>query len=52
MVSTRVPYYDSTDFQKISDQIEGLGIATLKQQYMNAPYRDDGDAHYWVYEVQ
>ena len=50
VVSTRVPYYDTTDFQQVSDLIEADGVAVLRKSYMNAPYRDDGDAHYWVYE--
>lgn len=50
VLSTRVPYYDTTDFQQVSDRIEAEGVAVLKKSYMNAPYRDDGDAHYWVYE--
>ena len=50
VVSTRVPYYDTTDFQQVSDRIETDGVAVLRKSYMNAPYRDDGDAHYWVYE--
>ena len=51
VASTRIPYYDTTNFQTISDQIQADGIARLIKQYKNAPYRDDGDAHYWVYEV-
>ena len=51
VISTRLPYYDTTDFQQVSDRIEKEGIAILKQRYMNAPYRDDGDAHYWIYEA-
>ena len=50
VISTRVPYYDTTDYQQVSDRIEAEGVAVLKKSYMNAPYRDDGDAHYWVYE--
>ena len=50
IVSTRVPYYEMTDFQQVSDRIEAEGIAVLKKFYRNAPYRDDGDAHYWIYE--
>ncbi len=50
VISTRVPYYDTTDYQQVSDRIEAEGVAVLRKRYMNAPYRDDGDAHYWVYE--
>lgn len=51
VISTRVPYYKETNFQAVSDQMQEEGLLTLKSHYMNAPYRDDGDAHYWVYEV-
>lgn len=51
VLSTRIPYYDSTNFQQVSDQLVQEKKADLLQQYMNAPYRDDGDAHYWVYSV-
>jgi len=51
ITSTRVPYYNSTDYQQVSDNMEAEGIVKLKLLQKNAPYRDDGDAHYWVYEV-
>ncbi len=51
VLSTRIPYYDTTDFQQVSDQLVRNRKVDLVQQYMNAPYRDDGDAHYWVYKV-
>ncbi len=51
VTSTRIPYYDGTNFQEVSDQIQSEGKANLLAQYMDAPYRDDGDAHYWVYKV-
>lgn len=52
VISTRIPYYDQTNYQEVSDRIETEGVATLIQKFGNAPYRDDGDAHYWIYEVQ
>jgi 2-polyprenyl-3-methyl-5-hydroxy-6-metoxy-1,4-benzoquinol methylase len=52
VISTRIPYYAQTNYQEVSDQIERDGIAILKQCHRDAPYRDDGDAHYWIYEVQ
>lgn len=51
VTGTRIAYYENTNYKAVNLQIEAEGIATLKAQYMNAPYRDDGDAHYWVYEV-
>lgn len=52
VISTRVPYYNQTAYQAVSDQIGNDGVATLQHSFCDAPYRDDGDAHYWVYEVQ
>lgn len=49
IVSTRVPYYNTTEFQQVSDDITTAGIVELIKCYWDAPYRDDGDAHYWVY---
>jgi len=49
VISTRVPYYDSTAYQAESDLAVTTGSVTLSEQWMDAPYRDDGDAHYWVY---
>lgn len=51
VLSTRIPYYDTTQFQQVSDQLIYEQKIDLVQQYMSAPYRDDGDAHYWVYKV-
>lgn len=51
VISTRVPYYDSTDFQRQNDLAITNDHIQLVEQVMNAPYRDDGDAHYWVYSV-
>ena len=52
VISTRIPYYEQTNYQDISDRIETEGVATLVKKLDNAPYRDDGDAHYWIYQVQ
>lgn len=51
VLSTRPEYYETTDFQQVSDSIESSGSAVLKHCYKDAPYRDDGNAHYWIYEV-
>lgn len=52
ITSTRVPYYHQTNFQSVSDHLSQQQLADLKHRYLDAPYRDDGDAHYWVYEVR
>ena len=51
VLSTRIPYYDSTEYQRVNDELIESGVVRLIDQHMNAPYRDDGDAHYWVYNV-
>ncbi|MFT5502672.1 MAG: putative TPR repeat methyltransferase [Gammaproteobacteria bacterium] len=51
ITSTRTAYYDATDYQKVSDKIEEEGLVQLKQCLKDAPYTEDGDAHYWVYEI-
>jgi predicted TPR repeat methyltransferase len=51
ITSTRTAYYDATDYQNVSDKIEGEGLLKLKQCLKDAPYTVDGDAHYWVYEI-
>jgi len=51
VVSTRPEYYDTTEYQKINDKVIANGAATLERCLKDAPYRDDGNAHYWVYQV-
>jgi len=51
VLSTRIPYYKTTNFQQVSDDLVAKGSVRLVERYIDAPYRDDGDAHYWVYEV-
>ena len=45
LVSTRPEYYDTTEYQKISDNAVATGMAILKRCYKDAPYRNDGNAH-------
>jgi len=52
VVSTRPEYYESTEYQKVNDEAIKSGIATLERCYKDAPYRNDGNAHYWVYQVK
>ena len=51
VLCTRVPYYDETEYQSVNDELIENGMVRLLDQHMDAPYRDDGDAHYWVYQV-
>jgi len=50
VVSTRIPYYEQTAYPQVNDQIQLDGTLSLVKRYHDAPYRDDGDAHYWVYQ--
>lgn len=49
--STRTSYYEETDYQQVSDDLEASGKATLVKQLRDAPYTQDGNAHYWAYQV-
>ncbi len=51
LVSTRLAYYDSTDYQQVSDQLEKEGKIKLLKVDKNQPYTDDSPAHYWAYVV-
>ena len=51
VVSTRPEYYETTSFQEVSDDLETSGAVQLHECRFNAPYRDDGKAHYWIYNV-
>jgi len=51
IISTRTSYYDSTDYQQVSDDLETHGAAKLLKLFRDAPYTNDGDAHYWIYQV-
>lgn len=50
VTSTRTSYYDSTDYQQVSDAIQTNRSATLVKLLKDAPYTGDGDAHYWIYQ--
>lgn len=49
IVSTRVEYYQSENFQHVSDDLESRGILKLVKTLKNASYTTDEKAHYWVY---
>ena len=49
LVSTRVQYYRQSDFQQVADALLAAGSVELVKLLRDAPYNDDGDAHYWVF---
>jgi 2-polyprenyl-3-methyl-5-hydroxy-6-metoxy-1,4-benzoquinol methylase len=51
IVSTRTAYYESTNYQAVSDGLEASGELKLLSLTRNASYTSDSDAHYWVYAV-
>lgn len=51
IVSTRIVYYDTTNYQQVSDQLETRRKIKLLQVNKNQPYTDDSPAHYWAYVV-
>jgi predicted TPR repeat methyltransferase len=52
IVSTRVAYYDSTNYQAVSDGMEAAGQIKLVHKIDNGPYTLDSTAHYWAYRVE
>ena len=50
-VTTRLAYYQEVDFQGVSDMAESRTVLSLRALQKNAPYTNDSDAHYWLYEV-
>lgn len=51
IVSTRTAYYDDTDYQQVSDDLVASDRAGLVKELRDAPYTQDGNAHYWIYKV-
>ena len=51
IVSTRIEYYDGTDYQQVSDQLEAEHKLSLLKVNKNQAYTDDSPAHYWAYVV-
>lgn len=49
MATTRMAYYESTDYQQVNDDVQQRGLADLVLHLENAPYTHDSDAHYWLY---
>ena len=52
IVSTRVAYYESENYQAAADSFESTGQIRLLSSMRNATYTDDERAHYWVYLVR
>jgi len=50
IVSVRDAYYDTTNFQQVSDDMIAAGGATLVHWLDDAPYTMDSTAHYGVYQ--
>lgn len=48
VISTREQYYDQTNYQQLVDNLTTSKQVTLSQLIKDAPYNNDGDAHYWV----
>lgn len=48
LVSTRTHYYDQTDFQQVVDALLDAKRVELEKLVRDAPYNNDGDAHYWI----
>ena len=51
IVSTRVAYYESENYQDIADTLETAGKIRLINSLQNTAYTTDEKAHYWVYLV-
>jgi 2-polyprenyl-3-methyl-5-hydroxy-6-metoxy-1,4-benzoquinol methylase len=51
LVSTRVQYYDESDYQRVSDEFEDRGVLKLIRGIKDASHTTDGRSHYWIYEV-
>ena len=52
ITSTRTAYFDSTDYGKVSENAVSSGRAGLIKVLRDAPYTDDGNAHYWIYRLE
>ena len=52
IASTRAAYYDSTNFDQVSDELIASGKVELVHKITDAPYTMDSTAHYWSYRVR
>lgn len=51
LVTTRVQYYEETDYQAVSDRLEADGTLSLLTVNRDRPYTLDSDGHFWAYLV-
>ena len=51
IVSTRVAYCESENYETVSQQYEDQRLLTLIGSLKNASYTQDEKAHYWIYRV-
>lgn len=52
IITTRLQYYEQTDYQQVSDRLEREGVLQLLHRNANAPYTLDSPGHYWAYLVR
>ena len=50
VTSTRLAYYEQTHIQQVHDQLEADGLATLIHSLKDAPYTNDSNGHFWVFQ--
>lgn len=51
LMTTRKQYYDQTNYQETSDQLESSGTLQLLRVNRDRPYTLDSAGHYWAYLV-
>ena len=51
VASTRMAYFERTNYQEVSDAMEAEGTLKLIHKISDGPYTMDSTAHYWVYQV-
>ncbi|MGH1488094.1 MAG: class I SAM-dependent DNA methyltransferase [Acidimicrobiales bacterium] len=52
VISTRLRYYDETDYQAESDRLEAAGVLQLLRCNRMAPHTLDSPGHYWAYLIR
>ena len=50
VVSTRMSYYESTDFQSVCDSLEEKGRFSIVNHIIDA-YISEENAHYWAFNI-
>jgi 2-polyprenyl-3-methyl-5-hydroxy-6-metoxy-1,4-benzoquinol methylase len=50
VISTREQYYKAMNYQQLHDKVINSGELTEVSTLKNAPYTNDSNAHYWVYQ--